>query len=96
MPKLTYTASHLILSFLIFFAPQTANICQAQCSAGTQAELVSCLSSIAVSGGSITLTSSISLASNLAIPNKDFTLNTTGFNLLTLFSTIFLQWADNQ
>jgi hypothetical protein len=83
MPKLTYTASNLMLSFLIFCASYTTNNCHAQCSASTQAQFVSCLSSIATSGGSISLTGTINLATNLAVPNKDFTLITNGFNIVT-------------
>jgi hypothetical protein len=72
-----------MLSFLIFCTSHTANNCYAQCSASTQAQFVSCLSSIATSGGSISLTATINLATNLAIPNKDFTLITNGFNIVT-------------
>lgn len=88
MPKLIRIAAHTLLSCLVFLMSQTANVCQAQCSAGTQAQLVSCLSSFAASGGSITLTSTITLSSNLDLTNKSFTLHTNGFNMLTNGKTI--------
>jgi hypothetical protein len=84
MPKLTYTASQLMLSFLLFFSLTNAQIGRSQCTAGTQAQLVSCLSSLPISGGSITLTATIALSSDLAMPNKSFTLYTAGFDLLTM------------
>ena len=88
MPKRIKIAAHTLLNFFIFFMSQTTNVCQAQCSAGTQAELVSCLASFAASGGSIALTSTITLSSNFDLTNKSFTLRTNSFNILTNGKTI--------
>ena len=88
MLKRIKIAAYTLLNSLVLLLSQTTNVCQAQCSAGTQDQFVSCLVPFTASGGSITLTNTITLSSNLDLTNKSFTLHTNGFNILTNGKTI--------
>ena len=91
MKILTRISSKLIVSFALFLSIQSTNVSFAQCSAGTEADFSACLTSIATSGGSITLTAVITLTSALTIPNKSFTLIVNGFDLVINGQTLTLQ-----
>jgi hypothetical protein len=82
--------SRFILS-LVLLLSLTINKSWSQCSAGTATDFTNCLTSIAASGGSITLTGSFTLTGNINLLGKSFTLIVNGKDIT--FSGV--TWVTN-